>query len=104
MRFIAALLVLFSAAASFAQQPGTDPARIKGLHPPAGARIAIVEYYDLECPQCARVAPMVRQAAKQYRIPLVQKDFPLPPTTHPWSTDAAIIARYFDSRSKELGE
>ena len=41
------------------------------------------------------------QASRTYKIPLVQHDFPLP--MHNWSFDAAVIARYFDSQSKDLG-
>ena len=31
------------------------------LHPPAGARVAIIEFEDLECPDCARANPLLRQ-------------------------------------------
>jgi Thioredoxin len=41
------------------------------------------------------------QASKTYKIPLVQHDFPLP--MHNWSFDAAVLARYFDKNSKEVG-
>jgi protein-disulfide isomerase len=72
------------------------------LHPPAGARVAIVEFYDLECPDCANAAPLLRQAAEQYKIPLVRHDFPLP--FHDWSFQAAVNARWFDTKSKKLGD
>ncbi len=71
------------------------------LRPPKGAQIAIVVFEDLQCPQCRRDAPLVEQAAKTYKIPLVRHDFPLP--MHNWSYEAAVIARYFDSQSKQLG-
>ncbi len=71
------------------------------LRPPKGASLAIVVFEDLQCPQCRREAPVVEQAAKTYKIPVVRHDFPLP--MHNWSYQAAIIAHYFDSRSKELG-
>ncbi len=71
------------------------------LRPPKGAQVAIVVFEDLQCPQCRRVAPIVEQASKTYKIPLVRHDFPLP--MHNWSYDAAVIARYFDASSKELG-
>jgi protein-disulfide isomerase len=71
------------------------------LRPPRGAQIAIVVFEDLQCPQCRRVAPLVEQAAKTYKIPLVRHDFPLP--MHNWSYEAAVMAHYFDSQSKELG-
>ena len=71
------------------------------LRPPKGAQVAIVVFEDLQCPQCRRVAPILEQASKTYKIPLVRHDFPLP--IHNWSYDAAVMARYFDATSKELG-
>lgn len=71
------------------------------LRPPKGAQIAIVIFEDLECPMCRRTAPLVEQASKTYKIPVVRHDFPLP--MHPWSYQAAVIARYFDTHSKALG-
>jgi len=58
-------------------------------------------FEDLQCPQCGRVAPLLAQASKTYKIPLVQHDFPLP--MHNWSFDAAVFARYFDTHSKDVG-
>ena len=71
------------------------------LKPPPGAKVAIVEFIDLQCPDCANANPVVKQAAKTYNIPLIRHDFPLP--KHNWSFDAAIIAKYFDSKSSQLG-
>jgi len=71
------------------------------LRPPKGSQVALVVFEDLQCPQCRRVAPVLEQASKTYKIPLVRHDFPLP--MHNWSYDAAVMARYFDSTSKELG-
>jgi protein-disulfide isomerase len=71
------------------------------LRPPKGAQVAIVVFEDLECPDCRRAAPLVREASKTYKIPVVRHDFPLP--FHKWSFDAAVIARYFDTHSKQLG-
>src|SRR5271169_1512921 len=71
------------------------------LRPPQGAQVAIVVFEDLQCPQCRRVAPILEQASKTYKIPLVRHDFPLP--MHNWSYDAAVMARYFDATSKTLG-
>jgi protein-disulfide isomerase len=71
------------------------------LKPPKGAQVAIVVFEDLQCPDCRRAAPLVEQAGKTYRIPIVRHDFPLP--IHNWSFDAAIMARYFDTHSKQLG-
>jgi protein-disulfide isomerase len=72
------------------------------LRPPKGAKLAIVVFEDLQCPDCARAAPLVHEAAKTYKIPLVQYDFPLP--QHNWSFDAAVDARWFDSKSKAIGD
>ena len=71
------------------------------LRPPKGTQVAIVVVEDLECPDCRRAAPLLDEAAKTYKIPLVTHDFPLP--FHKWSFEAAIIARYFDAHSKPLG-
>ena len=72
------------------------------LHPPKGSRVAIIVFEDMECPQCAKAAPLVHDAAKKYNIPLVQYDFPL--KQHPWSLEAAVYARYFDTKSAKLGD
>jgi protein-disulfide isomerase len=78
---------------------GADTSMLK---PPKGSRVAIVVFEDLECPQCAKAAPMLHEAAKKYNIPLVQYDFPL--RQHPWSYEAAVNARYFDTKSAKLGD
>ncbi len=72
------------------------------LRPPKGSKVAILVFEDLQCPDCARAAPLLHEAAKKYNIPLVQYDFPLP--MHSWSFDAAVNARYFDTKSKKLGD
>ena len=66
------------------------------LKPPAGAKVAIVDFLDLECPACAHAFPIVRQAAAHYGIPLVAHDFPL--RQHIWSFDAAVWARYLQDK------
>src|ERR1700687_1072785 len=91
------LAFAFVLVASLASAQAVDPA----LRPPKGAEVAIVVFEDLECPDCRRAAPLVQEAAKTYKIPVVRHDFPLP--FHKWSFDAAVIARYFDTRSKQLG-
>ena len=72
------------------------------LRPPAGARVAIFEFEDLECPDCARANPLLKEAAAKYNIPWVRHDFPLP--FHAWSFQAAVNARWFDTKSKKLGD
>ena len=71
------------------------------FQPPKGSQVAIVVFEDLECPMCRRTAPLVEQASKTYKIPVIRHDFPLP--MHPWSYQAAVMARYFDTHSKALG-
>jgi protein-disulfide isomerase len=72
------------------------------LRPPEGSKVAIVVFEDLECPQCAHIETLLDDAVKNYKIPLVRYDFPLP--QHSWSFEAHVIARYFDTKSKPLGE
>ncbi len=101
--FAAALAMAPLAHAQFGPPPTTqvhDPAALK---PPAGARVAIVEFEDLECPDCARANPVVKEAAEHYHIPWIRHDFPLP--FHPWSFNAAVNARWFDAKGgKKLGD
>ena len=72
------------------------------LRPPKGSKVALLVFEDLQCPDCARAAPLLHEAAKKYNIPLVQYDFPLP--MHNWSFEAAVNARYFDTKSKKMGD
>jgi protein-disulfide isomerase len=101
--FAAALAVAPLAHAQFGPPPTTqvhDPAALK---PPAGAHVAIVEFEDMECPDCARANPVVKEAADHYHIPWIRHDFPLP--FHPWSFNAAVNARWFDAKGgKKLGD
>jgi protein-disulfide isomerase len=73
----------------------------EALRPPKGAQVAIVVFEDLQCPDCRRAAPLVAEAGRTYKIPVVRHDFPLP--MHNWSYQAAIFARYFDTHAKALG-
>ena len=72
------------------------------LRPPKGYKLAIVEFADLQCPDCARAEPLLEEASKAYKIPIVRYDFPLP--KHNWSSDAHIFARWFDLKSKKIGD
>jgi protein-disulfide isomerase len=99
----ALLMTASNAHAQFAPpSPGTQVHDPAALRPPAGARVAIVEFEDMECPDCARANPLLREAAAKYNIPWVRHDFPLP--FHPWSMQAAVNARWFDTKSKKLGD
>ncbi|HET9837417.1 MAG TPA: thioredoxin domain-containing protein [Candidatus Angelobacter sp.] len=86
--FILGILAAFSVSA------GAADASV--LKPPPGARVAIVMFEDLECPDCANAYPVVWDAANAHKIPVVLHDFPLP--RHSWSFDAAVWARYFDTK------
>ncbi|HVG26638.1 MAG TPA: thioredoxin domain-containing protein [Acidobacteriaceae bacterium] len=66
------------------------------LKPPTGAKVAIVEWEDLECPACAHAFPFVHQAVSHYKIPLVRYDFLIP--GHMWSHQAALYARYMQDK------
>jgi len=91
------IAVLMVAASGLAQAGDTSV-----LRPPKGSKVAIIAFEDLECPQCAHIEPLLEDAVKNYKIPLVRYDYTLP--QHPWSFEAHVTARYFDSKSKELGE
>jgi protein-disulfide isomerase len=101
----AALLAMAAAGAhaQFSPPPeGTAVHDPSALRPPAGARVAIVEFEDLECPDCARANPLLKEATTKYKIPWVRHDFPLP--FHNWSFNAAVNARWFDLKGKALGD
>jgi protein-disulfide isomerase len=68
---------------------------------PRGAKVAIVMFEDLQCPDCARANSMVREVAAAHKVPVVVYDFPLP--MHNWAFEAAVWARYFDHISSDLG-
>lgn len=93
--FLAITLLLLSAISLWAGDTSV-------LRPPKGSKVALLVFEDLQCPDCARAAPLLHEAAKQYNIPLVQYDFPLP--MHNWSFEAAVNARYFDTKSKKIGD
>ena len=71
------------------------------LKPPPGAQVAVIMFEDLECSDCARAFPIVWEAAKTHNVPVVLHDFPL--AKHTWAFDAAVYARYFDTKSQKLG-
>ena len=96
-RFIIAVGALVLAASSLSGH-AADGSRLKL---PPGANVALVVFEDLQCPACADVYPVVKEAAKTHDIPLVLHDFPLP--KHNWALAGAVYARYFDAKSEELG-
>jgi protein-disulfide isomerase len=95
VRLAPAILIFLIASFGWAQE--VAPA----LRPPKNAKLAIVVFEDLQCPMCRTTAPLLRQAGKTYKIPLIIHDFPLP--MHNWSFEGAVTAHYFEAHSKELG-
>lgn len=98
----ASLFFAAHARAQFGGEPTTPIHDSSPLHPPAGAKVAIVEFEDMECPDCAAANPVLKAAAEKYNIPWIRHDFPLP--FHNWSRNAAIYARWFDTKSKKIGD
>ena len=92
------LLSAFPVAAQIAMPPGgaTSFRDTSSFRPPAGAKVAIIEFEDLECPLCARVSPLVRSAMSHYHIPRVHHDFLI--QGHAWSRAGAIYARYLEDK------
>ncbi|MGA3130207.1 MAG: thioredoxin domain-containing protein [Terracidiphilus sp.] len=99
--FVTLLAIAPSARAQFSAPPTTQVHDASPLKPPAGAHVAMIEFYDLECPQCALTNPTLIAAANQYKIPWIRYDFLIP--NHIWSRQAAITARFFDTKSVKLG-
>jgi protein-disulfide isomerase len=92
-------LVAVALMVTSALAPAQDP---NLLRPPRGTQVALIVFEDLQCPKCRSDSPIEEQAARAHNIPLVRHDFPLP--MHNWSFNAAVLARYFDSKSKQLGD
>lgn len=101
-QFLAAVTLCGASVCASAQQSGTKVLDSSALRPPAGARVAIVEFADLECPACAHANPLLKQAVAHYNIPWVRHDMLIP--SHQWSAAAAVNARWFDQKSKALGD
>jgi protein-disulfide isomerase len=97
-RIVLAATLLLALPASLSALPpaGTAFRDTSMLRAPAGSKVAIYEFEDLECPACARAFPIVHAAVEKYKIPLLRHDFPL--TMHIWSFDAAVNARYMQDK------
>lgn len=79
-----------------AQQP-----IVEGL---AESKVRVLIYEDLQCPDCAAFRRMMdAELLPRYadRVAFVHRDFPL--AKHAWARKAAIAARYFSERNRELG-
>ncbi len=105
---VPALLPVFACLAASAQTSvPPNQVSVKGdasfIKPPSGARVAIVEFEDLECPACAHAFPIVHVAANHYHLPLEERDFQIP--GHIWSHEAAIFSHYLRAKvSPQLAE
>jgi protein-disulfide isomerase len=100
----AVLLLAVSAVGQFStpESKTTTVHNAAPLRPPKGSTAAVVEFEDLECPDCGRANPVIKEAVEKYHIPWVRHDFPLP--FHTWSFEAAVDARWFDTKSAKLGD
>jgi protein-disulfide isomerase len=97
------LVVPAGAQTAMPQANATAFKDVSALKPPSDAKVAIIEFEDLECPLCARVFPMVQEAMNRYRIPRIHHDFIIP--GHAWSRTGAIYARYLeDNVSRQVAE
>ncbi|MGA2851502.1 MAG: thioredoxin domain-containing protein [Terracidiphilus sp.] len=98
-------MAVFAASASIAQAQSGGPTQIhdaSALHPPGTARVAIVEFDDLECPACAAANASLRAAAAKYQIPWIHHELLIP--SHVWSPAATVNAHWFEAKSKALGD
>src|SRR5882757_9479012 len=99
-RLIVALIIgsVIPASAQIALPPANATAfkDTSILKPPSGAKVAIIEFEDLECPLCAQLSPLVRDAMSRYHIPRVHHDFII--QSHVWSRTAAVYARYLEDK------
>jgi protein-disulfide isomerase len=89
--------------AGIAGNVGEPFQNVSALKLPAGAKVAVFEFEDMECPACAHAFPIVHAAVAHYKIPLVRHDFPW--SFHEWSLNAAITARFIqDQYSPQLAD
>jgi protein-disulfide isomerase len=114
LKFVRSVVVAMAMTVSFAVVSGLGSARMfaqttmgegsstfkdtSSFKPPAGAKVAIIEWQDLQCPACAHAFPIVHQAIDHYKIPLEEKDFPLPQHAVLGSLDGAVWARYLQDK------
>jgi protein-disulfide isomerase len=82
-------------------RPTADPDPVAGN---PGSKVRVIVYQDLECPDCAQWhGVFIHQIIPEFgkRVAFEFRDFPLP--QHLWSFNAAVLARYFDQKSLDLG-
>jgi protein-disulfide isomerase len=95
---LAAAVILAAGSLAHSQSASNQNA----LKPPPGAKVALIEFADLECPSCAHQNPIIKDAVAKYRVPWERHDFPI--QYHRWSKQAAVNARWFDTKSQKLGD
>jgi protein-disulfide isomerase len=93
-----------AAHAQFPETPSVPASMLNSpaLKPPPGSNVAIVEFDDMECPACGAANPILMEAAKKYHVPWIRHSFLIP--GHVWSRQAAINAKWFEMKSKELSD
>ncbi|HXC94087.1 MAG TPA: thioredoxin domain-containing protein [Edaphobacter sp.] len=101
MNRLISILMLVSVVPAFAQSamPQANATTFKDtstFKPPTGEKVAIIEFEDLECPLCAHVSPMVKEAMSRYHVVRVHHDFII--QGHAWSRNGAIYARYLEDK------
>lgn len=95
IRALLAACLLWSCTPAFAGADGSQ------VQLPDGIDLAMVIFEDLQCPDCARTHPQLLKAAEALGVPVVIRDFPIP--RHAWAFPAAILARWFATKSPALG-
>jgi protein-disulfide isomerase len=95
-------ILLTGAFLALGGQLGHAQQNMSALKPPAGTHVALFEFADMECPMCARQNPVLEDASAKYHVPWLRHDFPL--QMHVWSFQAAVNARWLDTKSKKLGD
>lgn len=104
-RLSKALLIPVLLSTSFALAQYEQPIQVRDasiLKPPPGAKIALIEFMDQECPVCGHDNPIIMDAVAKYHVPWIHYDFPLP--QHNWAFQAAVYAHWFKAKSLPLSD
>lgn len=67
------------------------------------AKVRVVVFEDLECPDCAHWRKLMNDgifAEYRHTVRFEFRDYPLP--QHPWAYNAALLARFFATKSPKL--
>ncbi len=101
MRFVFSFFaLLLLAVASLAQVKAETMGGIQSGNPKAAVNIEI--YYDLQCPACATLQPIVKEVEQEFagKIFVVFRHFPLPLPAH----DKAMMAARMVEAAKQQGK